>query len=83
MMSSACCREFRQCLVDVFDLNQVGYVFFPVCWCLVAFATGTYVCISVMQVIEMEVLRSKKIYMVCASEVVDLVGFHSPTSLLS
>ena len=61
MMSSACCREFRQCLVDVFDLNQVGYVFFPVCWCLVAFATGTHVCISVMQVIEMEVLWSKKV----------------------
>jgi hypothetical protein len=33
---------------------------FLVCRCLVALATGTYVCISVMQVIEMEVLRSKK-----------------------
>lgn len=35
---------------------------FLVCRCLVAFATGTYGCISVMQIIEMEVLWSKKNY---------------------
>lgn len=33
---------------------------FVVCRCLVAFATGTYGCISVMQIIEMEVLQPKK-----------------------
>lgn len=33
---------------------------FLVCRYLVAFGTGTYCCISVMQIIEMEVLRSKK-----------------------
>jgi hypothetical protein len=30
---------------------------FLVCRCLVALATGMYVCISVMQVLEMEVFR--------------------------
>jgi hypothetical protein len=33
---------------------------FLVCRCLIAFATETYGCISVMQIIEMEVLRLKK-----------------------